>query len=332
MSLDPHAAAREVKEAARAAGFDLVGIAEATPLDPRPLDHWLERGWDAGLWYVRESREARLDPSRVCPGARSVVVVAAAYGHADPSRPATPHGEVSRYARGRDYHNVLRRPLARLRGRIDALVPGSRAYAACDTRPVAEKAWAERAGIGWVGKNGCLIAPPFGSWVLLGAVVTTAELAPDAPHPERCGSCTACLGACPTGALPQPGFVDAGRCISFHTIEHRDPIPPEIAERLGGRLFGCDACQEPCPWNRQASAGEGPLSAAFSPQPGRAFVPLASLLSGSDAALEEFARATPLARAGAVGLRRTAQALAGSGSAPRSEPPSADAGERGDCK
>lgn len=313
-ALDPVSAAARVKQKAREEGFDLVGIARAEPLPSGPLDHWLSKGWDAGLWYVRGSREARLDPALVCPGAKSVVVVAIAYHHADPPRPEEPHGIVSRYARNRDYHNVMKRPLARLRTFIDELFPGTRAYVSCDTRPVSEKAWAQRAGLGWVGKNGLLIAPPYGSWVLLGCIVTTAEMAWDEPHPERCGSCVACITGCPTDAIPEPGFIDAGRCITFHTIERREPIPEEIASKLGGRLFGCDACQEVCPWNRRPDAGAfGKLHDAFAPREGHAFVPLESLLERSPEEIRDRIHGTPLARAGVEGLQRTARAIAADG-------------------
>lgn len=298
-----------MKEAARREGFDLVGIAQAVPLDPAPIDHWLAEGWDATLDYVRNSRDERLDVARVVPGARSVVAVAVNYFHPDPPRPGEQSGEVARYARGRDYHNVLRRPLIRLRKAIDALAPGSVSYMSCDSRPVAEKAWAQRAGIGWIGKNGCLIAPPYGSWVLLGCVITTAELIADDPHPDRCGTCVACLSSCPTDAIPEPRFVDANRCLAYHTIEHRDPLPPAIASHLSGKLFGCDACQEVCPWNREAAAGAGKLSAAFAPHDGQAFVPLEALLKSTTEQIAAQVHGTPLARAGAEGLTRTARSL-----------------------
>lgn len=308
---DPARAAELVKQAAREAGFDLVGVARAEPLDPGPLDRWLANGWDAGLWYVRQSRAERLDVTRVLPGAKSVVAVAVSYRHPDPPVPDVPHGVVARYARGRDYHNVLRRPLRRLREATERLVPGSTGYASCDARPVMEKAWASLAGLGWVGKNGCFIAPPHGSYVLLGCVVTTAALAPDAPHPDRCGTCVACLPSCPTDAIVAPRFVDANRCLSFHTIEHQGPIPKPIAERLSGRLFGCDLCQEVCPWNRPDAPAPGKLGQALVPHEGQAFVPLSSLLGSSAEALTARVAGTPLARAGAVGLARTARLLAG---------------------
>ncbi len=306
----PSQAAELVKAAARAEGFDLAGIAEARPLDAGPLDRWLAEGWDAGLGYVRDSRAERLDVARLLPGAKSVVALAVNYRHPEPPRPSEPHGVVARYARGRDYHNVLRRPLRRLREAVERLVPGSVGYASCDSRPVMEKPWAQAAGLGWVGKNGCLIAPPYGSFVLLGCVVTTALLAPDPPHPDRCGTCTACLPSCPTDALRAPRFVDAGRCLAFHTIEHRDPLPEPIARALSGRLFGCDLCQEVCPWNRHDAPASGKLGQALAPHPGQSFVPLEALLRSTREELQARVHATPLARAGPDGLVRTARALA----------------------
>jgi len=308
VELSPSELSRRVKDVARAQGFDLVGVARAEPLDAAPLDHWLDQKWDAGLSYVRDSRDGRLDPSLVLPGVRSVVAVAVAYRHPDPAPPEVPHGIVARYARGRDYHNVMRRPLKRLRAAIESLAPGSTGYASCDSRPVMEKAWAQRAGLGWIGKNGCLIAPPFGSWVLLGSVLTTAELMPEDPHPDRCGSCVACLSSCPTDAIPEPRYVDANRCISYHTIEHRNPLPPEVAKGLGGRIFGCDACQEVCPWNRDGGELPGALGQELRPRDGQSFVTLSSLEDSAEA-LAARIHGTPLARAAAEGLRRTALAI-----------------------
>jgi epoxyqueuosine reductase len=306
---DPRDAARRAKEVAGAEGFPLVGIAAAEPFDPGPLDHWLDNGWDAGLWYVRGSRDKRLDVRQVLPGARSVIVVAASYLQPEPERPPEQSGLVARYARGRDYHNILRRPLKRVARALETISPGSESYTSIDSRPVAEKAWAQRAGLGWIGKNGCLIAPPFGSYVVLGCIVTTAELEPDAPHPDRCGTCVACLSSCPTDAIPEPRFVDARRCIAYHTIEHRDPIPEAIADNLGGRIFGCDACQEVCPWNRQPMAAEGHLAEGFRPRLEQTFVPLKWLVQASREQITEKIQATPLARAGVDGLQRTAHVL-----------------------
>ncbi len=317
----PSSAAARVKEAARGLGFDLVGIARARPLDPRPLDRWLAEGWDAGLPYMRQSREARVDVSRVLPGAESVVALAVGYRHPEPLPPSEPHGVVARYARGRDYHNVVRRPLRRLCEAMERIVPGSVGYPSCDTRPVLEKVWAQEAGLGWIGKNGCVVTPAFGSYVLLACVITTARLTPDAPHPDRCGSCAACLGACPTGAFPAPRFVDARLCLAFHTIESHAPLPEAVARRLSGRLFGCDLCQEACPWNRSEPPPPGVLGQALAPRAEQTFVQLERLLRSSPEEIGSRIHGTPLARRGAEGLLLTARALAEKDR--EDEPPSA---------
>ncbi len=295
-----------VKEAARAAGFHKVGIARAEPLDPAPLDRMLSSGAHADMVWLGARRAERLDPTRLFPGARSVVALALSYLEEVGVEP--PAARVARYARGRDYHAVLKRRLKHLLARLRERDPGLRAYASVDTGPVMEKAWAERAGLGWVGKNGCLITTDLGSWVLLATVLLDRDLEPDAPHPERCGTCEACLPACPTGAIAAPGFVDARRCLSFHTIERRGPIPDAVAERLGPWVFGCDDCQTVCPWNRGAVARCDPELRARAGQTG---LDLDALLALT---LEEYRRrfwGTALARSRYEGLLRNAVLAAG---------------------
>ena len=300
--MEPSAA--QVKARARELGFDLCGIAKARPLEARRLDHWLSRGWDADLAYVRERREERLDPSRVLPGARSVIALAASYAPA-PGDPEPAAGEliVARYARGRDYHNVVLKPARKLAAWLRSL--GSRVYCEVDTGAVMEKAWAQEAGIGWIGKNGCLIHERLGSWLLLGALVTDAVLEPDPPHPDRCGDCALCIPACPTNAIPEPRYVDARRCLAYHTIEHRDAIPPELAARAGGRVFGCDACQDVCPWNRRSPPGRLVQLRART-----AGLRVEEVLALTRAETRRRFEGTPLMRAGRDGLVRTALAVA----------------------
>jgi epoxyqueuosine reductase len=296
-----------VKEAARAAGFVACGVARAEPLDPAALDRMLAIGGDADMVWLRSQRAERLDPARLLPGARSVVALALAYDGRDAAVPDGA-GEVARYARGRDYHAVMKR---RLRGVVEAIHardPLARALATSDIAPVMEKAWAERAGIGWVGKNGCLITERHGSWVVLATILVDRELEPDAPHPERCGSCDACLSACPTSAIPAPGLVDARRCISFWTIERRGDVPGDVAGRLGGWMFGCDLCQTVCPWNRRPDATPDPELVA---RDGQAALSISETLALSEEDYRRRFYGTSLARARYDGLVRNALLAAG---------------------
>jgi epoxyqueuosine reductase len=305
MTAQPTASAAQLKSKARELGFDLCGIARARPVDPARLDKWLAAGWQASLSYVSGRRDERLDPSLLVPGARSVIALAASYGP-HPGDPQPVPGEllVARYARGRDYHNVLVKPARKLAAWLRE--SGAEVYCEVDTGAVLEKYWAQQAGLGWIGKNGCLIHEQLGSWLLLGAIITDLELQPDEAHPDRCGECALCIPACPTQAIPEPRYVDARKCLAFHTIEHRDEIPRELAENAGGRIFGCDACQDVCPWNRKAPPGRLVQLRARTPS-----------LAASDvlALTHEEARrrfeGTPLLRAGRDGLVRTALAVTG---------------------
>lgn len=286
-------------------GFDLCGIAAAHPLPAARLDRWLEKGWDAGLAYVRERRAERLDPSRLVPGARSVIVVASSYGPRPDDPSPLPHElVVARYARGRDYHNVVLKPVRKLAAWLRER--GASVYAEVDTGAVMEKAWAQEAGLGWIGKNGCLIHERFGSWLLLGALITDAALEQDAQHPDRCGDCALCIPACPTDAIREPRYVDSARCIAYHTIEHREAIPGQIAQHAGRRLFGCDACQDACPWNRRALPGTMVQLRARTPS-----LPVREVLSLTADEMRRRFEGTPLMRAARDGLVRTALAVGG---------------------
>jgi epoxyqueuosine reductase len=297
-----------VKAAALRAGFHEVGIATAEPLPSRHLDKVVAAGWQADMAWLETQRAERLDPARLLPGVRSVVALALSYRSAEVSEPGPGAGRVARYARGRDYHAVMKRRLKALVAELAARDPEARFFPSADVAPVMEKAWAERAGLGWVGKNGCLITPRHGSWVLLATVLVDRALEPDAPHPERCGSCEACLPACPTAAFPEPGYVDARRCLSFWTIERRGPIPDELAGRLGGWAFGCDDCQTACPWNREAPPTADP---ELAPREGQAALRLEELLALTEAEYARRFHGTALARARLDGLVRNAALLAG---------------------
>jgi epoxyqueuosine reductase len=297
-----------VKRAALEAGFHEAGIALAARLDPAPLDRVLAAGAEADMEWLRTQREERLDPSRVLPGARAVIAVALSHAVPEGTGPAPGFGEVARYARGRDYHTVVKRRLAAVVERLHARDPSARCLPSCDVAPVMEKAWAQRAGLGWVGKNGCFITPRHGSWVLLGTILIDRELEADPPFAERCGACALCLPACPTAAIPEPGFVDARRCISFWTIERRGTIPPDMAGRLGRWVFGCDDCQLACPWNRPLLAS---AEVDLVPRPGQRALSVAELLVLTEEDYRRRFNGTALARARYDGLVRNACLLAG---------------------
>jgi epoxyqueuosine reductase len=262
-----HSSARVI-DMARAAGFDLCGIAPAAEFpELAHLDDWLARGHAGEMRYLHDGR--RRSPGLSIPGARSVIVCALNYNTALPASTEArepgeanegPRGWISRYAWGADYHNVLLEKLESLIAQLrsEVLHPfEARAYV--DTGPILERVAAKYAGLGWLAKNTCLINEEVGSWLFLGVVVTTLDLEPslaaaEAPPPDLCGNCTLCIDACPTGALVEPYVLDGRRCISYLTIELRGAIPHEFREPIGRHVFGCDICQDVCPWNRKAVA------------------------------------------------------------------------------
>jgi epoxyqueuosine reductase len=254
---------RMVREKARALGFAQIGVASAAcNIEPDfgRYEAFVDAGKQGTMAYLGEAREARrrLDTSAILEGARSIVCVAESYAGVEPS--ASDEGivrHIARYARGGDYHNHLRRRVRKLAAFIRNLAEGTRARPMTDDAPVLERAWAARAGLGFIGKNGLLIVPGLGSFVLLGEVVTTLELVPDMPMAERCGSCTLCLDACPTQAFDGAFVLDPRRCISYLTIELRGAMPAEQRLGVAEHLFGCDVCQDVCPYNR-ARAGDVP--------------------------------------------------------------------------
>ena len=245
---------RTLKARAGHEGFCAVGVAAADRpgRDARALKAWLARDYQASMVWMRRDPERRADPRWLLPGCRSVVALAMNYAPPPPADVRdSGRGRVARYAWGRDYHKVMSKKLKSLVRWLEES-SGSEARAFVDTAPVLERAWAERAGLGWIGKNANLITRHRGSWLLLGEVLSVAELEPDpGPHQEFCGTCRACIDACPTGAIVDDGVVDSGRCISYWTIEHRGTIPPERRGGNGEWLFGCDVCQEVCPWNER---------------------------------------------------------------------------------
>lgn len=265
-----------LKQRANELGFGLVGIARAAEADGFPrLQEWLSRGYAGEMGYMHRHADARRHPSSVLPEVRSVVMVGMEYGNGglddgigtDVSRTpsqaigdwkspaAGPNGVlgmISRYARGPDYHDVLRQQLKRLLEWVREGFPDCRGRAVVDTAPLLERDFARRAGLGWIGKNTMLINKHRGSYFFLGGLLLDIELQPDEPHAaDHCGVCTACLEACPTEAFVGPGWLDARKCISYLTIELRSPMPTELRRGVGDWIFGCDVCQEVCPWNRK---------------------------------------------------------------------------------
>jgi epoxyqueuosine reductase len=298
-----------VKRLARELRFDLVGIAPAVaPPGYGSFLDWLDGGNAGEMTYMHTHAEARRHPESVLAGVRSVVMVGLSYKPGTPDPPSTPRtGKVARYARGRDYHKVLWKRLGRLKEQVEAEFPRSRSRAVADTAPLLERDYARLAGLGWIAKNTMLINRQIGSYTVLGALLTDLDLEPDTPHASsHCGTCTRCLDACPTDALTAPGRLDARKCISYWTIEHRGPLPDEAAGQLHGWLFGCDICQEVCPWNRKSPPGTDPELAADSR---RVAVDLVGLLRSDDATLAALIQGSAMTRAKRAGLLRNAASL-----------------------
>jgi epoxyqueuosine reductase len=290
-----------VRAAALASRFALVGLARADALDPGPLAAWLAAGHAADMDWMGRRLDERLDPRRVLPGAKTVIALAIGYHRG--GAVASPRSPVARYARGRDYHYAHRDGMKALRRRLFGLAPGVETYACVDTGVAMEKVWAARAGLGWIGKNGCLINPRWGSWLTLSVMFVDREVdAYDAPHDDRCGDCTSCLRACPTQAFPSPGVVDARRCLAYQTIENHGDVPERLRRAFRGRVFGCDVCQDVCPFNRGALP-EG--DARFAPRPVASLTP-AELAGLPRADFDRLSAGTALARAQYDGLRRNA--------------------------
>jgi epoxyqueuosine reductase len=303
----PQQCTAALKRRATEEGFDSVGVASATALDgdAAALDAWLNAGRHATLEWMERYRDRRVDPRKLLPGCRSIVVVAMNYwpGETEAATPAD-QARVALYARGRDYHKVMGKKLKRLASWL-ALETGETTRAFVDTGPVLERAWAQRSGLGWIGKNANLLTRSMGSWLLLGELLSAAELHPDeGPHADHCGTCTACLDACPTGAIIADGVVDSRACISYWTIEHRGEVPEDRRPGNADWMFGCDVCQQVCPWNETHALPVGPER--FERRDDlRGLDPLAILVM-DEAAFRSAYSGTPLMRAKWEGMRRNA--------------------------
>ncbi len=298
----------QLKREILALGFSRVGFASVEPVaDHDRYRDWIAAGNAAGMDYLVKHSELRRSPADLLPGARSVIMVSLNYHVDDPGSLQSHeagHGWVSRYAWGRDYHKVMRRRLKDL-ARLLTQSYESRATRACvDTAPLLERSLAAASGLGWIGRNSMLIDEKIGSYTFLGAVLTDLDLPADGPAVDRCGSCTACIDACPTDALSEPGMLDSRRCISYLTIEHKGEIDPALADLMGNHLFGCDICQEVCPWNSKAPATN---EADFEPRPGCRNPELTPLVDMDRSVLLDKFAGTPLMRAGSRGLSRNAR-------------------------
>ncbi len=300
---------------ALALGLTRVGIAaaEAWP-ESNALTEWLARGYDGTMDWMAKSAGKRLDVRRFLPTARAVLCAALTY-HTDRPLSTDPRdpdrGWIARYAWGRDYHRVLEKRLRKVARQIRSIWPGARCAVRVDTGPILEHVAAARAGLGWIGKNACLIDREAGSFLFLGEIVTEAPLVPDRPEADHCGTCTRCIDACPTQAIVAPGVLDARRCISYLTIEHAGAIDADLRPAMGTHVFGCDVCQDVCPWNRHAPADALP---DFLPRPGREAPRLDDLLETLRGGFEDFVRASALRRAPlSRWLRNVAVAMGNSG-------------------
>jgi epoxyqueuosine reductase len=316
-----------IKAHAYALGFDLVGIATLGPVETAPaFERWLDAGYDGEMGYLKRSAAKRADTRLPVSGARSAVVVALDYGG------KAPDGPVARYARGDDYHDLMTERLNELHALAEREAGrdvAGKAYV--DTGPILERDLARKAGLGWFGKNTNLINPKLGSFFFLGELLLDLELAPDAPFDaEHCGSCRACLDACPTQAFVEPGKLDATRCISYLTIELKGEIPVEFRAAIaeGGHLYGCDVCQEVCPWNvkfaREVKEPSFQPRAAIADKDARTLA--AAILAMSEDEFRAAFKGSAMKRAKPAGLRRNAAAVLRA--VPRGDPPWDDASTR----
>jgi epoxyqueuosine reductase len=310
-TISPALLTAAVRRRALELGFQKVGVVRAGPLSEERarLEEWLARGHHAEMQWMARDVGRRTDPFELLPGARSVVVVAFNY--------FTPHehsgvqgtGKISRYAWGDDYHDVLGEGLRALLEFVREHAPEAGGKVCVDAQPMMDKAWAARAGLGWIGKHSNLITRDYGSWVFLGELILDLELEyDDAREEDHCGTCTLCLDACPTGAITEPYVVDSNRCISYATIELRAPeLPAEVAANLDGWLYGCDVCQDVCPWNRFEQPTAEPR---FEPRPGNVSADLCEILELTPETYAARFRRSPVKRAKLAGLQRNARTLA----------------------
>lgn len=310
VDLSPNALSQQIREHARTLGFELVGIVPANVLAPERerLKEWLARGYHGTMSWMAREPEQRSDPREFFPSARSVIVVALNYYRPEQHSAAPDTGKISRYAWGDDYHDVMSSKLRDLLSWIQNQRPEAVGKVCVDIQPLLDKAWAARAGLGWIGKHTNLITTELGSWVFIGELLLNLELAyDDEPIEDHCGTCTLCIDACPTAAIVEPYVLDSNKCISYATIEFRAPnLPTDVAKHLDGWLYGCDVCQDVCPWNRFA---EPTSEQSFAPRMGNINAELSTVLELNDESYRERFRGSAMKRAKLSGLQRNAKAL-----------------------
>lgn len=303
-------ATRKIKEKALEIGFHKIGITPAKPLEQERerLAEWLAQGFHAEMSWMEREPEKRANPQIYYPPAKSVIALALNYYTPHQHEDSAEKGKVSRYAWGDDYHDVLQTKLRQLLSWIKEEIPEADGKICADIQPVMDKVWAVQAGLGWIGKHSNLITKEFGSWVFLGEILLNIELEYDSfIEPDHCGNCTACLDACPTNAIVKPYLVDSNRCLSYATIELRAPqLPSDISDNLNGWLYGCDICQDVCPWNRFQKPTD---EERFEPREGNISADLKEILSLLHEDYVKKFRGSAMKRTKLSGLQRNASAL-----------------------
>ncbi|MEI7812422.1 MAG: tRNA epoxyqueuosine(34) reductase QueG [Ignavibacteria bacterium] len=298
-----------VTERAKALGFDLVGFARADILsdEVEKLESWLKNGYNAGMEYMEKNIDRRKDIGKILPGAMSVISLAINYYSQEKYSGDAENGKISRYAYNKDYHLIIRKKLEKLIAELRTIDQEFFATPYIDTGPVMDKVWAKRAGLGWIGKHTNLITTELGSWVFLATIITNREFNYGRQTSDHCGSCSRCIDACPTNAIIDEYIVDANRCISYLTIENKGEIAPEFKGKFQGWLFGCDICQEVCPWNIKLASGTNEL--LFCATNGNKELLLDKVLEMENIEFKRVFKDSPLLRARLKGLKRNASFL-----------------------
>ena len=298
---------QKIKSKAFELGFTNFGVAKAAPLerDKKALEEWLNLGYNGSMAWMERNVEWRTDPTKYFPGAKSVISLGMNYYTPNYHSNDTAKGKISNYAWGEDYHDIINEKLGILIEELKTEFPESKFKDCCDTAPVMEKAWAEKAGIGWIGKHTNLITREMGSWLFLSEIITDLELEVDIPSFDYCGSCSLCIDSCPTGAIYEPYKLDSNRCISYLTIEHKGDFEIDTP-MLDGWLYGCDICQEVCPWNNFQSETE---ELAFQPSELGSEIGIEYVAALTDAEFKELFKKSPIKRTKLAGLRRNAEKL-----------------------